>query len=201
MFSVVLDEFAPFGYRNFAQILQTARGTNTAFLFSMQSLPQLMQVGRGFKEDVTSAPNTTMTLRTRDEETARYFLRASAEHQVTRRSRSVQRWKVFGYEKYEETGRAVESEDRETRALDEHIKNLPKGQMEILMTDDTRGTLHTLLHVRRPADVMIPNFEPELYPRLRHSRTDSVGANLRFKSSEPEARTRLTRRFAGGMRA
>ena len=37
----------------------------------MQSLPQLMQVGRGFKEDVTSAPNTTLTLRTRDEETAR----------------------------------------------------------------------------------------------------------------------------------
>jgi hypothetical protein len=200
MFSVVLDEFAPFGYRNFAQILQTARGTNTAFLFSMQSLPQLMQVGRGFKEDVTSAPNTTMTLRTRDEETARYFLRASAEHQVTRRSRSVQRWKVFGYEKYEETGRAVESEDRETRALDEHIKNLPKGQMEILMTDDTRGTLHRLLHVRRPPNVMIPNFEPELYPRLRHSRADSVGANLRFKSSEL-ATTRFARRAAGGMRS
>ena len=49
IFSVVLDEFAPFGYRNFAQILQTARGTNTAFLFSMQSLPQLLQVGKGFK--------------------------------------------------------------------------------------------------------------------------------------------------------
>jgi ABC-type transport system involved in cytochrome c biogenesis permease subunit len=27
MFIVVLDEFAPFGYRNFAQILQTARDT------------------------------------------------------------------------------------------------------------------------------------------------------------------------------
>src|SRR5256884_1050867 len=40
LFSVVMDEFAPFGYRNFAQIVQTARGTNTAFLFSMQSLPQ-----------------------------------------------------------------------------------------------------------------------------------------------------------------
>ena len=96
MFSVVLDEFAPFGYRNFAQILQTARGTHTAFLFSMQSLPQLMQVGRGFKEDVTSAPNTTMTLRTRDEETVRYFLRASAEHTVTRRSVSMHRWRLFG---------------------------------------------------------------------------------------------------------
>jgi hypothetical protein len=32
---------------------------------------------------------------------------------------------VFGYEKYEETGRAVESEERETRARDDHIKNLP----------------------------------------------------------------------------
>src|SRR5205823_7532279 len=86
MFSVILDEFAPFGYQNFAQILQTARGTNTAFLFSMQSLPQLMQVGRGFKEEVTSAPNTTITLRTRDEETAEYFIKASAEQVVTRRS-------------------------------------------------------------------------------------------------------------------
>src|SRR5437899_6348223 len=183
IFSVVLDEFAPFGYRNFAQILQTARGTNTAFLFSMQSLPQLMQVGRGFKEDVTSAPNTTMTLRTRDEETARYFLRASAEHQVTRRSRSMQRWKVFGYEKYQQTDRAVESEDRETRALDEHIKNLPKGQMEVLMADDTRGTLHELLHIRPPQDVRIPNFEPELYRRLRESREHSAGANLRFTTA------------------
>jgi hypothetical protein len=201
LFSVVLDEFAPFGYRNFAQILQTARGTNTAFLFSMQSLPQLMQVGRGFKEDVTSAPNTTMALRTRDEETARYFLRASAEHQVTRRSRSVQRWKVFGYERYQATGRAVESEDRETRALDEHIKNLPKGQMEILMSDDTRGTLHTLLHVRPPADVSIPRFEPELYPRLQHSRAESVGANLRFKNSSLATTRRFPRRAPGGLRA
>ena len=194
MFSVVLDEFAPFGYRNFAQILQTARGTHTAFLFSMQSLPQLMQVGRGFKEDVTSAPNTTMTLRTRDEETAQYFLRASAEHTVTRRSVSMHRWRMFGYEKYQTTDRAVESEDRETRALDEHIKNLPKGQMEILMTDDTRGTLHQLLHVRPPRDVRIPNFEPELYPRLRQSREQSAGANLRFKTPELAVAHRFARR-------
>ena len=175
MFSVVLDEFAPFGYRNFAQILQTARGTNTAFLFSMQSLPQLMQVGRGFKEDVTSAPNTTMTLRTRDEETARYFLRASAEHTVTRRSVSMHRQRLFGYEKYEATDRATDSEDRETRALDEHIKNVPKGQMEILMTDDTRGTLHQLLHVRPPRDVTVPNFEGAGLSRLQHPVNGSGG--------------------------
>lgn len=200
LFSVVLDEFAPFGYNNFAQILQTARGTNTAFLFSMQSLPQPLRVGRAFKEEVSSAPNTTITMRTRDEETARYFLRASAEHVVTRRSRTVERWKLFGYEKYEETGRAVESEDRETRALDEHIKNLPKGQMEILMTDDTKGTLHTLLHVRPPADVHVPGFEPELYQRLRHSRSDSVGANLRFQNPDQAANNRSARRPQWGTR-
>ena len=184
LLSVVLDEFAPFGYRNFPQILQTARGTNTAFLFSTQSLPQLMQVGRGFKEDVTSAPNTTITMRTRDEETAQYFLQASAEHRITRRNLSMERRRFFGFERYQETGRAVDVETRETRALDEHIKNLPKGQMQILMTDDTRGTLHAHLHVRPPTDVTIPHFEPELYPRLRQSRATSKGANLRFKSPE-----------------
>jgi len=193
LFSVVLDEFAPFGYRNFPQILQTARGTNTGFLFSMQSLPQLMHVGRGFKEDVTSAPNTTITMRTRDEETAQHFLRASAEHRVTRRNMSMERWRLFGFERYEETGRAVDIEARETRSLDEHIKNLPKGQMEILMTDDARGTLHAHLHVRPPTDVRVPHFEPELYPRLRQSRATSQGANLRFKSSEFSG-TRYARR-------
>jgi hypothetical protein len=196
MLSVVLDEFAPFGYRNFAQILQTARGTNTAFLFSMQALPQLLQVDRGFKEDVSSAPNTTMILRTRDEETTQYFLRASAEHRVTRRSVSMQRWRLFGYERYEQTERAVDREEKETRALDEHIKNLPKAQMEILMTDDARGTLHGLLHVRTPEDVIIPRFKPQLYPTLRQSREDSVGANLRFKS--PEVAPVGRRRRAGG---
>ena len=196
MLSVVLDEFAPFGYRNFAQILQTARGTNTAFLFSMQALPQLLQVDRGFKEDVSSAPNTTMILRTRDEETTQYFLRASAEHRVTRRSVSMQRWKLFGYERYEQTERAVDREEKETRALDEHVKNLPKAQMEILMTDDARGTLHGLLHVRTPEDVIIPRFKPQLYPTLRQSREDSAGANLRFKS--PEVAPVGRRRRAGG---
>src|SRR6266704_3558824 len=195
MFSVVLDEFAPFGYRNFAQILQTARGTHTAFLFSMQSLPQLMHVGRGFKEDVTSAPNTTMTLRTRDEETTRYFLRASAEHTVTRRSVSMVREQVFGWERFERGTSGSEREEREYRAEDEKIKNLPKGQLQILMTDDTEGTLHRHLHVRTPPDVGLRGFEMELAPRLRQSRLDVQGANLRFK--DPGLAASFGRRMQG----
>jgi len=113
IFSVVLDEFAPFGYRNFAQILQTARGTNTAFLFSMQSLPQLLQVGKGFKEDVTSAPNTKISLRTQDEETAKFFIRASAEHTVMKRTVSLRRGELFGWERFEKGATGSEREERE----------------------------------------------------------------------------------------
>src|SRR5260370_18324723 len=89
MVSVILGEFAPFAYSNFAQILQTARGTNTAFLFALQALPQLLTVSRGFRDDVSSAPNTNMLLRTKDEETAEYFLKASARIPQNRRPLTV----------------------------------------------------------------------------------------------------------------
>ena len=191
MTSIILDEFAPFGYQNFAHILQTARGTNTAFLFSMQSVPQLLRVGRGFKEDVTSAANTIVTFKTHDETTADFFLQASALHPVTKRTHSVRRLKFFGYEKYQATGVATEREDLETRAMDYHIKNLPKGQVELLMTDETQGTLHTTLSVRPPADIRVPGFEPEVFPRPAASRADSRGgAHLRFKKLEFQNRHR-----------
>src|SRR3989475_7038271 len=198
LFSVVLDEFAPFGYRNFAQILQTARGTKSAFLFSMHSLPQLMQIGRGFKEDVTSAPNTTIIMRTRDEETARYFIRASAQETVSKRSYSLAQQQVFVHEWYERTGAAMEREDKEYRAKDLDVKTLPKGQMQILMTDDARGVLHSRLHVRAPEEIQVPCFEPELYPRSRHSLAEMHGANLRFKSPEIAANVHHPRRAKFG---
>jgi hypothetical protein len=64
------------------------------------------------------------------------------------------------------------------------------------MTDDARGTLHGLLHVRAPEDVRVPRFTPQIYPTLRQSREDSAGANLRFKTPELAAVGR--RRRAGG---
>ena len=182
MVSVILDEFAPFAYSNFAQILQTARGTNTAFLFALQALPQLLIVGRGFKDDVSSAPNTTILLHTRDEETTQYFLKASARVRQTRRTLTVQRTGIFE-EKYEPIGSGSETDIKETRAQDEHIKNLPVGQMEILMTDSRQGTLHSHLHVRVPRKYRFPGFEPTVHPML-YSPSHLEGANLRFKDQE-----------------
>lgn len=187
MVSVMLDEFAPFAYSNFAQIIQTARGTNTAFLFSLQAIPQLLTVGRGFRDEVSSAPNTNMILRTKDEDTVQYFLNASARVRQKRRTLAVQRTGLF-QERYETTGSGSETDIRDTRAQDDHIKNLPVGQMEILMADNRQGTLHSHLHVRVPQRYRFPGLSPTIYPPLHSIHTQREGANLRFKGPE------LTRR-------
>jgi hypothetical protein len=194
MVSVILDEFSPFAYSNFAQILQTARGTNTAFLFALQSVPQLLSVSQGFKDDVSSAPNTNIVLRTKDEETVRYFRNASSEVRQKRRTLSVERTGLLE-EKYEELGTGTETEIRETRSQDDHIKNLPMGQMEILMTDNRFGTLHSHLHVRVPESYRFPGLNYRLYPRLYSPKSQECGANLRFKEAELARRnTRLAGR-------
>jgi len=181
--SVILDEFAPFAYSNFAQILQTARGTNTAFLFSLQAIPQLLNVGRGFRDEVSSAPNTNMILRTKDEETVQYFLKASARVRQKRRTLAIQRRGLF-QERYETTGSGSETDIKDTRAQDEHIKNLPVGQMEILMSDNRQGTLHSHLHVRVPHRFRFPGLVPRIYPTLHSVHAHGEGANLRFKDPE-----------------
>jgi type IV secretory pathway TraG/TraD family ATPase VirD4 len=179
MVSVILDEFAPFAYSNFAQILQTARGSNIALLFSLQSIPQLRNVSRSFGDDVASAPNTIMLLRTRDEETARYFLNASARVTGERRTMTVEKKGVL-QEHYEEIGFGSITEIEKTRAVDFEIKNLPVGQMQVLTTDNRLGTLHMHIHVRRPQGYSLRCFHPEIHPLLQRVHSSSRGANLRF---------------------
>jgi hypothetical protein len=100
---------------------------------------------------------------------------------------SLQRGELFGWERFQKGTTGSEREEREYRAEDERIKNLPKGQMQILMTDDTEGTLHRHLHVRPPQNVGLSALDAALAPKLRPSRADVQGANLRFKSPEQVA--------------
>lgn len=186
--SVVLDEFAPFAYANFAQILQTARGTNTAFLFALQSLPQLLRVGRGFQDDISSAPNTNMLLRSKDEATVQYFRKASAEIAEKRRTLHIQRSGLL-QDRYEKVGLGSETDVRETRSKDDHVKNLPLGQMEILMTDNRQGTLHSHLHIRVPREHRFLLLKPAIHPRLYSPQARDRGANLRFRDPELTRRT------------
>ena len=192
MVSVILDEFAPFAYPNFSRSLQTARGSNIALLFSLQSIPQLRSVSRSFGDDVSSAPNTIMLLRTRDEETARYFLNASARVTGERRTMTVEKTGLLE-ERYKEIGFGSITEIEKTRAVDFQIKNLPVGQMQVLTTDNRMGTLHMHIHVRRPQRYSLGSFEPVLYPKLHQVKARTQGANLRFKS--PDLARRMNRIF------
>lgn len=191
--SVIMDEFSPFAYDNFAHILQTARGANVAFLFALQSAPQLLQVGRGFRNDVASAPNTTFMLRTKDEETAQYFLKASARVRQMRRSMRVQKKGIFNPE-FEEGTEGSQTEVKETLAQDEHIKKMPVGQMEMLMTDPFRGTIHTHLHIRRASRHWFPRVPLNIYPKLRTLEEGSQGLNLSFPVPDLEEKRQGRRR-------
>jgi hypothetical protein len=194
MLSVILDEFAPFAYPGFTQVLQTARGAKVSFLFSFQSLPQLQRVSQAFADEVSSAPGTKMIMNVSEENTAQWFLKASARFATKRRSLSVRKTGIFT-PKYTETGMGSESEAKETRAREDHIKNLPVGQMEILMVDSREGTLHSHLHVRRAPSFQLEGIEPYLYPKMRSPMNPEIGVNLRFKDSANRRQRR--RRIAG----
>jgi len=194
MLSVILDEFAPFAYPGFTQVLQTARGARVSFLFSFQSMPQLQRVSQAFADEVSSAPGTKMIMNVSEENTAQWFLKASARIATKRRSLSVRRTGIFST-KYTETGTGSESDIKETRAREDHIKNLPVGQMEILMVDNREGTRHSHLHVRRAPRFQIEGLEPSLYPKMHSYLDPEVGVNLRFK--EVENRKQRRRRTAG----
>jgi hypothetical protein len=194
MLSVILDEFAPFAYPGFTQVLQTARGARVSFLFSFQSIPQLQRVSQAFADEVSSAPGTKMIMNVSEENTAQWFLKASARIATKRRSLSVRRTGIFST-KYTETGTGNESDIKETRAREDHIKNLPVGQMEILMVDNREGTLHSHLHVRRAPSFRLDGFVPFLYPKMHSYLDPETGVNLRFK--EAENRKQRRRRTAG----
>jgi len=194
MLSVILDEFAPFAYPGFTQVLQTARGAKVSFLLSFQSLPQLQRVSQAFADEVSSAPGTKMIMNVSEENTAQWFLKASARIATKRRSLSVRKTGIFT-PKYIETGTGSESEAKETRAREDHIKNLPVGQMEILMVDSREGTLHSHLHVRRAPSFQLEGIEPYLYPKMRSPMNPEIGVNLRFKDAANRRQRR--RRIAG----
>src|SRR5260370_41045090 len=146
-------------------------------------IPKVRKVGPGFGDDVSSAPNTIMLLRTRDEETARYFLNASARVTGERRTMTVEKKGVLE-QHYEEIGFGSITEIEKTRAVDYQIKNLPVGQMQVLTTDNRMGTLHMHVHVRRPQRYRLQSFEPVIYPRLHQVNSRTQGANLRFKNTD-----------------
>jgi len=184
--SVTVDEIASLAYSRFAMIVHTARGSNTAFNFSMQSSPQMLEVGRAFQRNIVSAPNTTFMMLTRDKDTCQNFVEASSRVKQVRRSRSVRKVGIFNAS-YQDQGVGSETEIKDTRAQEEHIKNMPVGQMQVLTTDKERGTIHDHIFVRSPYYDGLPSTTPVLFPRYTSLFNTVVGANLRFRDTNLEA--------------
>jgi hypothetical protein len=182
--SVIMDEFAPFAYGNFADVIQQARGTNICFLFSLQNSPQLLEVGKAFRNDLSSAPNTTFMLRNSEQETAEQFLDASGRVTKLRRSVQVRKSGLLNPE-FSEQETGSQSEVLETMALDEHLKMMPTGQLELLMSDDDRGLLYKHVHIRQPIR-HYATLPLSLYPSLAVPQQESVGLNLRLPAPDLE---------------
>jgi type IV secretory pathway TraG/TraD family ATPase VirD4 len=195
--SVILDEFESFAYPGFANVLQTARGARISILFSFQMLSQLVKVGTAFAEEVSSAPQTKMIMNVSEESTVQWFLKASARVATKRRSLAVRKSGIFS-PTYVETGTGNESEIKETRAREDQIKNLPTGQMQILMVDSREGTKYSHLLVRRDPAWELSGLVARPYVKMRSRLDPNMGAHLRF--TEPENRKkRRSRRTSGAL--
>lgn len=183
--SVIMDEFSPFAYENFATIINTARGANVAFLLSLQNAPQLLQVGHGFRNDLSASPNTKFMLRISDEETARMFLENSARVKQMRRSVRVTKTGILN-PNYQEEDTESRSEVLDTTAQDEHLKKMPTGQMELLMSDHSRGLIHKHVHIRRGIQHLATEIPPTTYPATLSRRKHSEGLYLQFPDHDLE---------------
>jgi len=187
--SVLMDEFAPFAYQNFARILQTARGGNVAFMFALQNYSQLDPIGFGLKDSLTSGPNNSFMLRMKDEKTSTQYRKESGEVKRERVSVHVEKGGVLTGEKYEEQGTGSKSDYYEMQISDEQLKCLPNGQMQVVMSDAVKGMVHKHIHVRRPYEHFIADTETtNLYPAMAVLMSCSKGLNLRFPFLELEAK-------------
>jgi hypothetical protein len=204
--SVIMDEFAPFAYEEFAQIINQARGTNIGFLFSLQNQPQLLQVGKSFRSDLSSSPNTTFMLRIKDDETAKMFLNNSSRVKEMRRSVQFATKGLFS-PTYEEQAAGTQTEVYDSAAKDEHLKRMPTGQMEALVTDHRRGAILEHIHVRQGVQsLLIESPAAAFYPPLTVCRKKSKGLHLTFSgmplqlTDTPTKRTTRRNSSRGGLR-
>ena len=148
--SVLMDEFAPFAYSNFSRILQTARGGNVAFMFALQNYGQLDPIGFGLKDSLTSGPNNAFMLRMKDEKTTEQYRKEGGEIKRERVSVHVEKGGILTGDKYEEQGTGSRSDYYDLQIRDEQLKRLPRGQMQVVMSDPDKGMVHKHIHVRRP---------------------------------------------------
>ena len=70
---------------------------------------------------------------------------------------------------------------------------MPVGQMEMLMTDPFRGTIHTHLHIKRALCHWMPQVPLNIYPKTDTLASESHGLNLSFPVPDLEKKRQRKR--------
>jgi len=160
-----------------------------AFMFALQNYGQLDPVGFGLKDSLTSGPNNAFMMTMKDEKTTEQFRKEGGEVKRDRVSVRVEKGGILTGNKFEEQTSGTKSDFYELQIRDEQLKRLPRGQMQVVMSDPDKGMVHKHIHVRRPDMHFIANKEiNNLYPSMAELMQDSQGLNLRFPTLDLEAK-------------
>jgi hypothetical protein len=112
--------------------------------------------------------------------------------------------KGFFSRSYEEQDKGTQTEVYETAAKDEQVKRLPRGQMQVLLTDHRRGTILEHIHVRQGMQSLLRESPTAaLHTPLAVRRKWSEGLHLEFEEVPAQlADARRKRRTSpkGGIR-
>ncbi len=100
------------------------------------------------------------------------------------------------YDQIMETGTGSESDFRETRAREDHIKNLPVGQMEILMSIPAKE-LGTRIFTCASIRLSVGGIHLDALSQMRGYLDPAVAPNLRFLGRKRSAAVR--RRSSGSL--
>jgi len=188
MASIVLDEFKTYAYSTFPRILETARGSNVSILFSVQSIAQLDDIGPGFRDHITAAPNTIMLMQSWDRLSAEYFQNAAPTIKVEQLTETLEDQGWFET-RYAKSGRAQARTVEEPQVTRSEIGSLPRGQMHMLIADTEGEPRYHHVLVRSPRVARVQTFKPTVYPPIPSSNwCHADGANLRFADGRRHSR-------------
>ena len=101
---------------------------------------------------------------------------------------------LFTAPEFEEGAEGSQTEIKDTLAQDEHIKKMPVGQMEMLVTDPMLGTIHKHLHIRKASSQWLPRVPMNVYPKLDTLESESHGLNLSFPVPDLEEKRQRRRK-------
>ena len=128
---VFLDEFAAFASPEFAPLIAMARSAGFALHFSHQSIGDLINVGKGFVNQITDNSGTKIVLRINDPDTAEYFAKSFGTKLINKLTQRITKTDVNL--EGELVGEGSSREAHQFRASPDLLKTLPTGMAAVLI--------------------------------------------------------------------